>query len=62
MEPWHQPLSGFLTKLSRVSRQSDLSANDKDDNELIWGAVHRSPGIYLTAEECGLILPNEVVG
>ena len=26
-------------------------ANDKDDNEIILGAVHRSPGICLTAEE-----------
>ena len=26
-------------------------ANDKDDNEMILGAVHRSPGICLTAEE-----------
>ena len=26
-------------------------ANDKDDNGLILGAVHRSPGIYLTAKE-----------
>jgi hypothetical protein len=26
-------------------------ANDKDDNEMILGAVHRSPGIYLTSEE-----------
>ena len=25
-------------------------ANDKGDNEKIPGAVHRSPGIYLTAE------------
>ena len=25
--------------------------NDKDDNEMILGAVHRSPGIFLTAEE-----------
>ena len=25
--------------------------NDKGDNELITGAVHRSPDIYLTAEE-----------
>ena len=35
----------------RVSRQSRLSANDKGDNEIIPGAVHRYPGIYLTAEE-----------
>ena len=26
-------------------------ANNKGDNEMIPGAVHRSPGIYLTAEE-----------
>ena len=26
-------------------------ANDKGDNEMIPGAVHRSPGICLTAEE-----------
>ena len=36
--------------LQRVSRQSRLSGNDKGDNEIIPGAVHRSPGIYLTAE------------
>ena len=28
-----------------------LVANDKGDNEMILGAVHRSPGICLTAEE-----------
>ena len=27
------------------------AANDKGDNEMILGAVHRSPGICLTAEE-----------
>ena len=26
-------------------------ANDKDDNEMTLGAVHRSPGICLTADE-----------
>ena len=26
-------------------------ANDKGDNEMILGAVHRSPGIYITTEE-----------
>jgi hypothetical protein len=31
---------------------SDTSvANDKGDNEMMPGAVHRSPGIYLTAKE-----------
>ena len=34
--------------LARVSRRS---ANDKGDNEVKPGAVHRSPGICLTAEE-----------
>ena len=28
-----------------------MSANDKGDNEIIMGAGHRSPGIYITAEE-----------
>ena len=35
----------------RVPRQSRLSANDNGDNEMISGAVHRSPSIYRTAEE-----------
>ena len=46
----YQLLSGFLAKghLLRVSHQSHL--NNKGDNEMISGAVHR-PDIYLTAEE-----------
>ena len=46
----HQLLSGFLAKghLLQVSRQS---ANDKGDNEMILGTVHRCPGICLTGEE-----------
>ena len=49
----HQLLSGFLANghLPRVSPQSRLSASDKGDNEIIPGAVHIYPGIYLTAEE-----------
>ena len=49
---YHQFLSEFLAKgdFLRVSRPLRLSANDKDD-EMIPGTVHRSPGIYLTAEE-----------
>ena len=49
----HQLLSGFLAKglLPREPRQSFLSANVKGDNEMIPGTVHRSPGIYLTAEK-----------
>jgi hypothetical protein len=35
--------------LSQVTRHSRLSANDKGDNEVLVD-VHRSPGIYLTAE------------
>ena len=37
--------------LPRVLRQSRMSANDKGDNELILGAVHRSPDICPTVEE-----------
>ena len=37
--------------LPRVSRQSRLSPNDKGDNEMIPGAVHRSLEICRTAEE-----------
>ena len=46
-------LSGFLTKghLPRVSCKSLLSVSDKGDNEVKPGVVHRSPGIYLTAEK-----------
>ena len=49
----HQLISEFLAKghLPRMCHQSRLRANDKGDNEKIPGAVHRSPGIYLTAEE-----------
>ena len=50
---YHQLLSGYLANdnLPRMSRQSRLLANDKDENEIIPGAVPRSPGIYLTADE-----------
>ena len=34
--------------LVRVSR---LSTNDKGDNKILLGTVHRSPGIYFTVEE-----------
>ena len=49
---WHQHLSGFLAngQLHRVSRQSRLSANYKGDNEMVPGAVHISPGIYIKTE------------
>ena len=30
---------------------SRLSANNKGDNEVVTEAVHKSPGIYFTAEE-----------
>ena len=48
-----QLLSRFIDNghLIQVSCQSDLSANVKGDNEMIPGAVLRSPGIYLTTEE-----------
>ena len=34
-----------------VSVQSHLSVNDKGDNDMIPGAMHRCLGIYLTGEE-----------
>ena len=37
--------------MSQMSSQSRLSANDKGDNEVKPGAVHRSPDIYFAAEE-----------
>ena len=37
--------------LPRVLRQSRMSANDKGDNKMILGTVHRSPCIYLMTEE-----------
>ena len=48
-----QFLSVFLAygHLPWVSRQSRLMSNDKGDNEMISGDVHRSPGICLMAEE-----------
>ena len=64
MEPWtvakksfklvwrcHLLLSGLLAKghLPRMSRQ--LSVADRVDNEIIPGAVHRSPGVCLMPEE-----------
>ena len=61
MEPWAAPQkknyyggsTGFPGNgyLLRVSRQSRLSANNKGDNEMILGAVHRSSSNYHTAEE-----------
>ena len=51
---WRRPsLSGLLVKghLSRVSRQSHISANDKGDNEMIPEAGYISSGIHLTTEK-----------
>jgi hypothetical protein len=39
-----RPLAQSVTSVLSV-------ANDKDDNEMFPGAVHRSPGICLTADE-----------
>ena len=59
MEPWaaavvvppapiwvliQRPLALSVTSVTSV-------ANDKGDNEMVLGVVHRSPGICLTAEE-----------
>ena len=42
--PSQRPLALSITSVISV-------ANDKGENEMILGAVHRSPGICLTAEE-----------
>ena len=42
--PSQRPLAPSVSSVKSV-------ANDKGDNEMILGAVHRSPGICLTAEE-----------
>ena len=49
----HQRLSGILAydNVSRLSRQSLLSANDKGDNDVKPGTMQISHGIYFTAEE-----------
>ena len=42
-------MSGSLAigHLPRMSRQTRLSTNGKDANDMMPGVVHRSPGIYL---------------
>jgi hypothetical protein len=42
--PSQRPLAASVVSVTSVT-------NDKGDNEIILGAVHRSPGICLTAEE-----------
>ena len=42
--PGQRPLAPSFTSVTLV-------ANDNDDNEMIPWAVHRSPGICLTADE-----------
>ena len=42
--PTQRPLAPSVASVTSV-------ANDKGDNEMILGAVHRSPSICLTAEE-----------
>ena len=42
--PSQRPLAPNVASVTSV-------ADDKGDNEMILGAVHRSPGICLTAEE-----------
>ena len=42
--PSQRPLAPSVASVTSV-------ANNKDDNEIILGAVHRTPGICFTAEE-----------
>jgi hypothetical protein len=46
-----QPPVQVTTKWPLAPRQSCLSANDKDDDEVKLGALQISPGTYLTVEE-----------
>ena len=47
--PSQRPLAPSVASVTSV-------ANDKGDNEMILGAVHRSPGICLTIKEAPPIL------
>ena len=66
MESWGEAKKSYKATVAvppatvRVPNQRPLApsvksvtsfANDKVDNEMIPRTVHRSPGIYLTAEE-----------
>ena len=42
--PSQRPIAPSVASVTSV-------ANDKGNNEMILGAVHRSPGICITAEE-----------
>ena len=48
-----QLLSAFLANghLAGMSHQSRRLTNDKGDNDMRPGAMHSSPGIYLTSKE-----------
>ena len=52
--PGHRPLAPNVTSVTSV-------ANGKDDNEIIPGAMHRSLGVCLTAEENPGNLSYEIV-
>ena len=63
MEPWGLRPKKFQTSVAvppapvRVPSQMPLApsvtsvANDKGDNKIILGAVHRSPGIFLQSRK-----------
>ena len=55
MEPWAAAKTILVSVMVpaapvRVPTATSV-ANDKGDNEMILGAVHRSPGICITAKE-----------
>ena len=41
----------WVLAIGHLPRVSFQSSNDKGDNEMIPGALHKPPGIYLTVEE-----------
>ena len=48
---WLPPAPVWVPGQRPLAPSVTSATNDKDDNEMISGAVHKSPGIYLTAEE-----------
>ena len=50
--PSQRPIAPSVASVTSV-------ANDKGNNEMILGAVHRSPGICLTAEETPRRIPSD---
>ena len=51
LDPWAAAKKSLSQYGSAANFCPGSQPSDKGDNGMILGAVHRSPGIYLTAEE-----------